>query len=133
MKKKLVFTFPPRLSKKPLTYHLVKDYDLVVNIIRAKIEEGETGVLVVELQGPRANFEAGVEFVRSLGVDVQQLAKDITLSRERCVDCGACVGVCPPEALYLGDDARLVFEPEKCILCESCVRACPTRAIALEI
>jgi ferredoxin len=133
MKQKLVLTFPPKVVTKPVTYHLIKDYNLVINILRAKIEEGETGVLVIEVQGPRKNFEEGVTFVRSLGVDVQLLAQDIILNRDLCVDCGACVGVCPPKALFLDENQRLVFEADKCILCENCVKSCPTRAITLKI
>jgi len=32
-KKKVVLTFPYKLINEPITYHLIKDYDLEVNII----------------------------------------------------------------------------------------------------
>ena len=31
-KKKIVLTFPPELTESALTYHLVKDFDLAINI-----------------------------------------------------------------------------------------------------
>lgn len=34
-KRRLVLTFPPRLVEEPITYRLIKDYDLVVNILKA--------------------------------------------------------------------------------------------------
>lgn len=133
MKKKLVLTFPPKAINKPLTYHLVKDFDLVVNILRAKIELGETGILVLELKGPKKKFEDGIKFLESHGVTVQLLAKDIALDEERCVECGVCIGVCPTDALILDKDFKLVFDKDDCILCENCISACPTRAITLLI
>lgn len=132
MKKKLVLNFPPKIVTKPITYHLVKDYDLVTNILYAKIEQGETGVLVLEIKGPRENFEKGLEFLKEQGVEVQLLAEDILLDRETCVDCGLCTGVCPTNALYLKEDFTLGFDKEKCVLCENCIATCPTKAITLK-
>lgn len=131
MKKKLVLTYPPKAVNKPAVYHLVKDFDLEVNILRAKIEQGQTGVLVLELKGPKENFEKGLKYLESLGIEVQHLAKDIVLDEAQCIICGNCTGVCPTDALTLNENSDLVFNKEKCILCENCVVACPTRAIKL--
>lgn len=133
MKKKLVLTFPPRTVNKPITYHLVKDYDLVINIIYAKIEQNEVGVLVIEVKGPKENFEAAVKFLEQQRIKVQLLAQDLDLDLEKCVECGLCVGICPTEALYLNGGYHIQFEKDKCILCENCIQACPTRAINLKI
>ncbi len=132
MKKKFVLTFPPKIVTQPITYRLVKDFDLVLNILRAQIEEGETGHLVLELEGKKDQIEKGLSFLKEQGVVVQPIARDISLNEEECVVCGICVGVCPTEALYL-KDWELIFDKEKCILCENCVRACPVRVIEVGI
>jgi len=46
----------------------------------------------------------------------------------RCTGCGACVDVCPVEAMALMDGKACVDE-ETCIGCEACVDACPEGAI----
>jgi ferredoxin len=45
-----------------------------------------------------------------------------------CQMCGACIDVCPTEAISEGDP-KYVIDPEKCADCGECVDACPTGAI----
>ena len=44
-----------------------------------------------------------------------------------CLHCGACVGSCPVNAIYL-DDTRIKFS-DACISCGRCRKACPPGAI----
>lgn len=130
IKKRVVLTFPAELTEKPLTYHLVKDFDLAINILRAKITPGEEGKLVVELSnGSEEMIDNGLEFLLNQGVTVEPLSKKISLMEEDCVHCGACLAVCGSGALRLGEDSRLIFDKDRCIVCELCVSACPLRII----
>lgn len=45
MTTKLKLTFPAQTATKPLSYHLVKDYDLTFNIFQARISPGLPGSL----------------------------------------------------------------------------------------
>ena len=47
-----------------------------------------------------------------------------------CVYCGACVGVCPLNCIYL-DETRITFDERICTRCEICVKACPVGAIEI--
>jgi L-aspartate semialdehyde sulfurtransferase ferredoxin len=49
---------------------------------------------------------------------------------EKCMHCGACVGSCPQNAIYL-TDVTLVFN-EQCNRCGRCVKVCPVGALAME-
>jgi len=49
---------------------------------------------------------------------------------DKCIYCGACVGVCPTQALVLKDTKIMVIE-EKCISCGACVTICPVNAMSL--
>ncbi len=130
-KRRVVLTFPPELTERPLTYHLVKDYDLAINILKAKITPGEEGKLVLELSnGSPEKIDEGLDFLEKQGVIVQPLSKEIVLEEEECIHCGACTAVCTSGALRLDPQtARLVFDREKCIVCELCVPACTMRVI----
>jgi energy-converting hydrogenase A subunit P len=47
-----------------------------------------------------------------------------------CTLCGACLALCPTEAITLGETAVKV-NAEACCGCGACVEACPTGAIRL--
>ena len=131
-RKRLDLTFPPEQVNKPITYHLVKDYDLVTNILRARVDEGEEGRLLVELTGEPDKIDEAIEFLEEQHVGVEEAARDISLEEERCINCGACTSVCKPRALSLDPKTQLlVFDKDECIFCAACVKACPVQIIEL--
>ncbi len=130
-KRKVVLTFPDHLTDQPLTYRLVKDYDLEINILKAKITPGEEGKLVVELaNGTEESILTGINYLKQQGVHVEPLSQEIVLEETACISCGSCTAVCPSEALTIkAPEWKLDFDKEKCIVCEMCVNACPMRII----
>lgn len=129
-RKRVDLTFPPDQVNKPITYHLVKDYDLITNILRARVDEGEEGRLLVELTGEPEKIAAGIGFLESQNVSVEEAARDISLDEDQCVNCGACTAVCKPGALRLDPKTlELVFDKDACVFCGACVKACPLRII----
>lgn len=129
-KKRVVLTFPGHLTELPLTYRLVKDFDLSINILKAKITPGEEGKLVLELSnGSAEKILAGLDFIQEQGVLVEPMSKEIVLDENECVHCGSCTGVCTAGALVMGEDGQLQFDKDQCIVCELCVNACPLRII----
>lgn len=52
------------------------------------------------------------------------------VSIEKCHHCGACVGACPKNAIFL-NDLVLIFS-EECNRCGRCVKVCPVGAITME-
>lgn len=53
----------------------------------------------------------------------------VTINKDACIGCGACVDVCPQSALYMKDDK--VEVNEKCNLCGACIDACPVNALSI--
>ena len=53
------------------------------------------------------------------------------VNEELCTGCGACVEVCPVEAIRLSN-GKAQIDGEKCVDCGVCVGECPTDAIRLE-
>ena len=131
--KRLDLTFPPRVVTKPITYHLVKDYDLEPNILRAEINPRQQGHMLVEVRGTKENIDAGLAFLEEEQVVVKAAASDIILDEDACVVCGACTAVCRPQSLSLEEGTlELLFDKDLCVYCEACVPACPRRAITVE-
>lgn len=53
----------------------------------------------------------------------------VEVNKELCIGCGACVGVCPADALSLDDEGKAECNPDLCLDCGACVSTCPTSAI----
>jgi len=132
--KRIVLKFPTKLVDKPIVYRLVKDFDLVFNILRARVTPREEGELVVELQGNKEKYAEGIKYLKELGVKIQPLSQDVTRDEDRCTHCGACVTICPTGALYMDRKTmKVIFDAEKCIACELCVKGCPARAMKVRL
>ena len=130
--RRVVLTFPASLAGKPVTYRLVKDYNLIMNILRAKVTPKAEGRMVLELTGTKKDIEAGLDFMKDQGVSVEAIAKDIHLDEESCIHCGFCTAVCFKEALSINQQTqRLEFNRDKCVLCGQCVEICPVGVIQI--
>ena len=128
--KRIVLKFPRRLVDQPIVCTLVKRYGLQFNILKASITPREEGLMVLEISGDDVACSEGLRFLADSGVSVQPLSQDIRRNENRCIHCGACIGVCPSGALALDQQTRRVnFDSALCIACELCVAACPPRAM----
>lgn len=131
-KKRIVLTFPPSLVNQPITYHLVKDYDLMFNIMRGVVTPDEEGRLVLELSGNRKSLDEGIEYLKQQGINVDSLAHDIKWRENKCTHCTACIPACPTGALSVDRKTMEVsFDKEKCIACELCISICPFKALVI--
>jgi len=123
--------FPADKSTKPVTSCLIRDYNLVFNILQAHIDMGLTGQLTMELSGDETDLQRGVRFLRSEGVEVTEITHSIEWDGEKCISCGACTAVCTSGALAMDNNWKLGFNAEKCVVCERCLTACPMRVLRL--
>lgn len=131
---KLIMYFPPEKTDKPITYRLVKDYDLMFNILQAQIQPNKKGRLMAELEGTAENIEKGLLYLKEQGVQYRIFNKNIIWYEEKCVHCGACTAVCPSGALSMDkNEWQLMFDHSKCLICELCLKACPLNAIDVNI
>lgn len=132
-KKRLVLSFPATLVDQPIVYHLVKDYDLMVNILRGAVTPKQPGKLVVEIYGKKKCVEDGINYLSGLGVELQPLAQDIKWHEENCVSCTACVPICPTKARIVNRATMEVsHDKERCIACELCISVCPYGALEIQ-
>jgi L-aspartate semialdehyde sulfurtransferase ferredoxin len=127
----LILRFPKTEVRKPIVCYLVKDYDLIFNILNAAILPRKEGIMVLELSGTRKNFKEGIKFLKSQGVQVQNASQEVKRDTNKCTQCGACTAVCPTGALHIvRPEMAVEFDETKCSVCELCIPACPSRAMA---
>ena len=131
--KKIVLHFPKEIWDQPLVCDLAKKFDLTFNIVKAAVTPREEGLVVLELTGTESQYRKGVKYLREEGVKIEPLSKDVVRVEDRCTHCGACLAVCPTEALTVDRSTwEVIFDPQQCIGCELCLPACPPRAMEIK-
>lgn len=128
--RRIILSYPPDVVEEPVTYQLVKDHDLRINILKASIRPRAGGKLVMELSGSAASLESGMAYIASLGIDVKPLVRQIRVDPDKCCHCTACIPHCPTGALNVDRDGwEVELDHDKCVVCETCVSVCSYRAI----
>ena len=132
--RRVVLHFPSQLIDQPILSNTVRRYNLDFNILKASIAPPEGGLLVVELLGAQKDVQEALSYLKGLKIEIQNLSRDITMKDGACVHCGACVAICPSEALVLNHaDWHVEFIADKCVACELCVKACPYAAMEVRL
>jgi len=129
-----VLRFPKEITDQPITCHLVRQFDVEFNILKATILPQHEGVMVLELRGLQPNIRKGLAYLKEQGVAVERLATGLRRDEEKCLQCGACTGICPTGALSIHrPDMAVLFNPEICSGCGLCVTICPVRAMEVSL
>ncbi len=133
-KKKLLLRFQKDAVTEHVVYTLIKEFNLIVNIFKAKIKPNEGGELGLEIEGSVVDFDNAIDFLKKKNISCEPLSKEIFLDDSLCTHCSACVSVCPVGALAFDKKTHKVsFVKEKCIACELCVNACPFKVISVRV
>jgi L-aspartate semialdehyde sulfurtransferase ferredoxin len=126
----VLLIFRSNIMYKPVIYRLARDFDLVFNILEAKILPRKEGRILLELRGEEPLIEQGIKFLEEHHVVVELLTDKVWREEEKCVHCGACTGLCPTGALSVAPETRKVeFDVCKCVACGMCGLACPFGAM----
>ncbi len=128
--RKLMLYFPKCECEKPIIYHLVKDYNLIANVFRAKVTPEEEGYLILDVTGSIEDIENAITFIRTFNVTVNQAGKGLIWDEKKCTHCGACLTHCPTHALHIADPEtrEIQFDEQKCIECLACIKVCAFNA-----
>ncbi len=119
-------TFSPNIVSKPIISNLVKNYDITFNILRADITP-KGGKMLIEISGTQQ--KQAIDFMGKEGIHLNPINKVVKKDEEKCIDCGACISLCPVEAIKPAEDWTIEVDDLKCIGCSFCTNSCPTRAI----
>jgi len=130
MRTKMILKFPKTITNQPITYDLVKKYDLRINILKADINFKLEGYLVFDVDGNSKDIAEALTYLEDLGVHADLITNTISIDKDKCVECGVCTGSCAVRALHMDRSTwSLKYVEEKCVGCNRCITACPTRAI----
>lgn len=127
---RLLLRFDSRTVTKPVLSKTTLETGALINILRATVGS-RRGEILIEVEDEKAKEVEDV--LKSEGVDVVELLGAVRKDDELCVHCGACVSICPTEAIIINSSRKIIVEDEKCVHCGACVKVCPTKALSLPL
>jgi len=130
VKVKLRIVYPTGYVEKPILAEAILATGIKMNILEATLD-ARSGELIASLEAEEAEVERLVGFLRDRGVKVERIVGMLKVDKDRCIDCGACVSICPVQAIEMGEDWVVRFDEDRCVGCGACVRACPMKAVTL--
>ncbi|MGA2699067.1 MAG: 4Fe-4S binding protein [Methanoregula sp.] len=127
---KLLVNFSRGKGSAPIIAQAVKDTGVLINVERAVIDSSE-GEALIEVPDDQCQLIRTT--MTRLGATVRLLEHGINFNTSECVDCGACISICPREVFSFDNEWKLTIVEDRCVLCGKCVDACPHKALSLPI
>jgi len=123
---KALLKFSPKMVNQAVITDLIKNFDVSFNILRADINS-KGGKMLIEISG--SQVDEGIAYIQKAGIDVSPVKRVVKKDKELCIDCGACVSLCPVKAISVEKDWSVDVNDKECIGCNLCTYSCPTKAI----
>ena len=127
---KLLVNFSRKKGRKPIIAQVVRDTGVLISVERAVIDSSE-GEALIDVPDDQCRLVS--DTMISLGANVRILERGISVNVSECVDCGACISICPREVFSMDSDWKLQLDEDKCVLCGKCIEACPHNALTLPL
>jgi len=86
VKRRLCLSFPAHLTDQPVLYRLVRDFDLAMNILQARVLPDRSGLVILELQGPEGAIGQGLAFLQQQGIEVAEQRNHLDRDPDVCAD-----------------------------------------------
>ncbi|MDA0525611.1 4Fe-4S binding protein [Methanococcoides alaskense] len=125
---KIKISIESSIVTKPILAEAIVETGALLNISQAHFDNTH-GEVVADI--PSEQFGKIRDSLVKKGAEVVVLDTPISRDEEECVECGACVSVCPVGVFSLADDWSLEVDPDKCIQCGACLTMCPHNALFL--
>ncbi|MBN2110402.1 MAG: 4Fe-4S binding protein [Methanosarcinaceae archaeon] len=125
---KVKINISSEIVTKPILAESIVETGVLLNVSQAHFDRSHGEVVADVLE---EHFEKIRHALVSRGAVVTRLDTPIELNEDECVDCGACISVCPTKVFSMDKDYSLLVDTSKCIQCGTCVEMCPHNALAL--
>ncbi|HDR73942.1 MAG TPA: 4Fe-4S dicluster domain-containing protein [Methanoculleus sp.] len=125
---KLLVTFSRKGGHEPVIARTVKETGVLINVERAHIDS-HAGEVLIDV--PAESAETVCRSMVGAGANVKVLEDAVVRDENECIDCGACISVCPQDVFFLDENWHLQLHVERCVLCGKCVVACPHNALSI--
>jgi len=123
---KIILKFPQEVMQDPLLADVVLETGVRINIDRALVD-ASFGEIVIDV--PDEHVEEVAAAFRQRGTEVREMDTPVIFDETECVQCGACVSVCPVEVFKYNTDRSISIDLTRCVLCKTCMAMCPHGAL----
>ena len=131
MTHRILLKYSTEKADEPIISYVIRETDSPINILHADLTP-EGGEIFIEIDGTDEEINRVIDLFEENGVETEKVERSIRLDKEACVHCGACVSICPTDALTLSDDYELILDEEECVYCKACIPACPVKALSVK-
>lgn len=125
---KIMLHVTPDIVQKPLIAEVILETGVALNIDRANVD-ATSGEIVLDVEDSKSDVVCNA--FKKRGVVVSALSQPVIRDEDECVNCGACVSVCPTGVFRYEDDWSVPMDSSKCIQCGTCIDMCPHQALRL--
>lgn len=125
---KIKITISGETVVKPIIAESILETGVLLNVSQAHFDRSQ-GEIVADVM--EEHYEKVCKALSSRGARVTRLDSPIEWNEDECVECSACISVCPTKVFSLEEDYSLRVDKAKCIQCGTCVEMCPQRALTL--
>ncbi|MCP4602566.1 MAG: 4Fe-4S dicluster domain-containing protein [Proteobacteria bacterium] len=125
-----ILNFPKALIDSPVISHVIRNYDVEVNILQAHITPEEDGHMFAIFSGEKSSVNGAFEYLKKSTIQVILPTRNLVWNEEHCVHCTACVGQCPSAAFTVDQKTfKVDYNEKRCIACKLCIPACSYNAV----
>lgn len=71
MHKILRLTIPPALVNEPIIYKMITQYNLIPNILEARLDGNSLGEVLIRIEGAPIDVERGILYLKELNIEVE--------------------------------------------------------------
>jgi NAD-dependent dihydropyrimidine dehydrogenase PreA subunit len=128
MNMKIKINISSDILTKPIMAESILETGVLLNISQAHYDRSQ-GEVVADVDEEK--FDLICKSLTNKGARVSKLNTPIKWDENECVECSACISVCPTKVFSLDDDFSLIVDESKCIQCGTCIDMCPHNALSL--
>ena len=125
---KIKISIPTERIQNPIISEYIIETGISINIMVANIDS-TYGELIADVSD--FQFDKIKNALESRGAIVSILDRPIHRDEEECVECGACISVCPMNVYTFDEAWNVQVDEKKCIQCGMCIKMCPHGALKL--
>ena len=120
---KLLLTFSRRGQKdsgrEPVIARVVKETGVLINVEKANIDS-TAGEVLIDI--PDSDADLVRQHLAEMGVTVCVMENAVVLDEAECIDCGACISICPQEVFSFDYEWLLQVNVAWGGVCGRCIR-----------
>ncbi|MCL2863405.1 MAG: 4Fe-4S binding protein [Methanimicrococcus sp.] len=126
---KIKISFPEERVKSPILSEIILKTGILVSIVSSRVD-ATGGEVIIEI--PDKYYDTIRDEFVARGISAVPLNTPICRNKNECVDCGACISVCPSKVYGFDADWNLTMDIQKCVRCGLCIDMCPQQALSIK-